>query len=310
MTSSQLLDAFLVLVPILAAAYLAMLAWVSLSRGRRLTPAVQAEMENALAAYLCGSRELGALRALADAHPGHLCEMLLAYQVRVAARREELCELAMALGFVDRWLRETRSATLARRRTAFVRIATVAHHQPVFQKVRELACKASRDTDGQIRLNADRILLAGGRDVDITHVFEAAMMETSGIRSALAGELRLHAVALCENAIQWALRRENPLDILKILASWERALPLTDVGSLAKHPDRAVRLETMRLLRYLPATTRNQEALQHGLASQDAEIREAAAAAVQPGPADGSLQANHFADTAGSARWMDSPAPR
>ncbi len=134
------------------------------------------------------------------------------------------------------------------------------------------------------------------------------MMETPGIRSALAAELRPHGAALCENAVQWALRRENPLDILKILVSWERALPLTDVASLAKHPDRAVRLETMRLLRYLPATARNQEALQHGMASRDAEIQAVAAAAVQPGPV-GSHLPGHFAG-AGNARWMDSPAPR
>ncbi len=154
MTNAQLLDAFLVLVPVLAAAYLAMLAWVSLSRSRRVSPQVQAEMENALAAYLCGSRELGALRAFADAHPGQLCETLLAYQVTAAARREELCELAVSLGFVDRWLHDVRSVSVARRRTAFVRIATVAHHQPVFRMVRELAAQASRDPDEQIRLHA------------------------------------------------------------------------------------------------------------------------------------------------------------
>jgi hypothetical protein len=307
MTSSQLVDAFLVLVPVLGVAYLAMLAWISLSRSRCVSPQLQAEMENALAAYLCGSRELGTLRGFAGAHPGHLCETLLAYQVRAAARREELCELAIALGFVDRWLRDARSANLARRRTALVRIATVAHHQPVFRMVREFAAQASRDPDEQIRLHAARILLAGGRELDITQVFEAVMMDTPGIRSALAAELRPHAVALCENAVQWALRRENPVDILKILVSWERALPLTDVASLAKHPDRAVRLETMRLLRYLPATARNQEALQDGMASRDAEIQ-ALAAAVQPGLV-GSPQADHFAG-AGNTRWMDSPAPR
>ncbi len=282
MTGSQFLDAFLVLVPVLAAAYLAMLAWVSLSRSRRVTPAVRAEMENALAAYLCGSRELEKLRALADAHPNALCEMLLEYQVKVACRREELCELAIALGFVNRWLRETGSGNLARRRAAFARIAAVARHEPVRRMAREIACQASRNPDEQIRLNAARILLAGGRELDITQVFEAVMMETPGIRSAMAAELRQHAPALCENAIQWALRREKPLDILKILVSWERALPLTDVGTLARHPDRTVRLETMRLLRYLPATARNQEALQHGLSSPDAEIREAAAAATRP----------------------------
>jgi hypothetical protein len=283
MTSSQLLDVFLVLVPVLAAAYLAMLAWVSISRTRRVTPRVQAEIENALAAYLCGSRELGNLRALADAHPNRLCEMLLEYQTRVAGRREELCELAIALGFVDRWLRETQSSNVATRRAAFGRIAAVAHHEPVRRLARDTASKASRDSDEQIRLNAARILLAGGRELDITQVFEAVMMETPRVRSALAAELRQHSLALCENAVPWALRRENPVDILKILVSWERALPFTDVGSLAKHPDRAVRLETMRLLRYLPATARNQDALQHGLASHDAEIREAAAAATRPG---------------------------
>ena len=283
MTGSQLLDAFLVLVPVLAVAYLAMLVWVSLSRARRITPAVRAEMENALAAYLCGSRELEKLRALAEAHPNALCEMLVEYQTRVACRREELCELAIALGFVQRWLRDTRSASLARRRAAFARIAAVARHEPVCRMARETASQSSRDPDEQIRLNAARILLAGGRELDITQVFEAVMMETPGIRSAIAAELRQHAPALCENAVQWALRRENPLDILKILVSWERALPLTDVGLLVRHPDRAVRLETMRLLRYLPATARNQEALQEGLASADAEVREAAAAAMRPG---------------------------
>ncbi len=72
--------------------------------------------------------------------------------------------------------------------------------------------------------------------------------------------------------------------VLKMLVSWERALPLTDVSWLIRHNDPAVRQEAMHLLRYLPATSQNQATVRAGLFDPNEDVKEAAAAAIRLGP--------------------------
>jgi hypothetical protein len=285
MTLRTGLDAFLVLVPLLAVGYLVLLFWMARTgrlKAKDLAPAAKAEIEDALAIYLCGNRDLTRLQALMTDYPDNVCDILLQYHERVGGYREELCELAIALGYVEAWWWDAQSQDLAKRRQAFSRIAAIACHEPVRQLVRDVTAKAAQASDELIRLEVARIRLASGDASEVTQVFEAALMETPAVRSALSDSLREHAVELCENAIPWALRAENPLELLKMLVSWERSLPLTDVGVAASHPQSQVRLEAMRLVRYLPATAKNLEAIQCGLASEDPEIRAAAHAAHQP----------------------------
>jgi hypothetical protein len=242
-------------------------------------PRVQSEIVDALSVYLCGNRDTGRLRALAKAHPHAVKDTIVQYQTIVYGRREELCELTFILGYVQNWWYDAQSANLTERLQAFASIASMAHYEPVRRVVGDLASKAFADPNEQIRLHAARVLLAGGEPADIVRVFQGAIADTPGVRSAIAAELGRFAPQLCESAIPKALRSQHQLNALKLLVSWERALPLPDVHVLAEHNDPAVRAELMRLLPYLPATQNNREAIFTGMADRDPEVRAAAAAA-------------------------------
>jgi hypothetical protein len=99
------------------------------------------------------------------------------------------------------------------------------------------------------------------------------------VRSAIGGELARYATQLCENAVPHALQTRKPLDVLRLLVSWERALPQLDVQPLAKHPDPSVRVEVMRLLPYLPTIPANRAAILSCLDDVDEHVRAAATTA-------------------------------
>ena len=246
-------------------------------------PDLQPKIVSALSVYLGGNRDTTVLLGLAKDHPAEVRDTILQYQTIVAGQREELCELAIALGYVQNWWWEAQSPDLAERRKAFSYISALSYCEPVRRIVIDVVAKASQDPDEQIRLDAARTLLAGGDPAEVTRVFQVAMDAGPAVRDAFAAEFSQHAILLCEEAIPNALRAPNPLDVLKMLVSWERALPLTDVRTLARHRDTAVRLELMRLLPYLPATRENQAAVLCGLADGDPGVREAAAGAIRMG---------------------------
>ena len=128
---------------------------------------------DALSVYLGGNRGTGHLRALAAAHPDQVRETIFRFQALVAGRREELCELTIVLGYVERWCRQTHSAKVMERRKAFSYISAVAHYEPVRRLVGNIPAKAFRDPDEQIRLEAARILLSTGNPEEMVRVFDA-----------------------------------------------------------------------------------------------------------------------------------------
>ncbi|MDR3700779.1 MAG: hypothetical protein P4L56_14135 [Candidatus Sulfopaludibacter sp.] len=264
-------------------------------------PDIRPDIVTALSVYLGGNRDTAGLRALAKDHPGQVRDTILQYQTIVAGQRDELCELAIALGYVQNWWWEAQSRDLAERRKAISYISALSYCEPVRRIVVDVVAKAFHDPDEQIRLDAARTLLAGGDPAEITRVFDAAMADGSAMRDAFAAEFSRHAILLCEDAIPAALRSRHPLDVLKMLVSWERALPLTDVRLLAKHRDAAVRLELMRLMPYLPATRENQAAVLCGLADGDPGVREAAAGAIRMGVPK--IEAGNLVDLAPVARF-------
>ncbi len=246
-------------------------------------PDIQPDIISALSVYLGGNHDTDGLRVLAKDHPSEVRDTILQYQTIVAGQREELCELAIALGYVQNWWWEAQSRDLAERRQAFSYISALPYCEPVRRIVTDVVAKAIEDPDEQIRRDAARTLLAGGDPAEVRRIFDAAMADGPVMRDAFAAEFSQHALLLCEEAIPNALRSRNPLDVLKMLVSWERALPLTDMRPLAKHRDAAVRLELMRLLPYLPATRENQSAVLCGLVDPDSGVREAAAGAIRLG---------------------------
>jgi len=244
--------------------------------GPEIQPEIQLEIVDALSVYLGGNRDSGRLRALAAAHPDEVRETILQYQTIVAGRREELCALTLELGYVDRWHQEAHSGDVMKRRKAFSCISAVAHYEPVRRVVGTFLANALRDTDEQIRLEVARFRLSTGEPAEIARVFEDVLTDTPGVRLTIAGELGRYATQLCEAAVPQALRSQNPRDVLKLLVSWERALPLLDVQPLAEHADPAVRVEVMRLLPFLPTTPENRAAVLSGLADEDHDVRAAA----------------------------------
>jgi hypothetical protein len=272
-----------------AAAFAVMLltwlvVWRSARRKRKAgTSEIEPAIVDALSIYLGGNSDTTVLRGLAATHPNELRETILQYQTVLAGQCDGLCELAITLGYVQSWWYDTQSSDVLKRRQAFSHIASMACYEPVRRLVGDVIAKSFNDRDEQIRIDVFRILLASEDIAEITRVFEAVIVDTPRVRSVIGPELAQHSVALCESAVPWALRAENPMEVLKMLLLWERGLALTNVRGLTKNPDPTVRREAMNLLRYLPATAENLAALRAGMSDDDGEVREAAAASIRLG---------------------------
>ena len=277
----QIVEAALACVLLLSLAVALRYRW---ARGKRqaarteIEPEIQMEIVEAISVYLGGNHDASALRALTLAYPEEVQETLLRYQSLVAGRREELCELTITLGYIYRWCQEMHSNDAKTRRKAFSCISAVAHYEGVRRQIGNIPATAFTDPDEQIRLEAARILLSSGTPADVASVFEGVVWGTPGVRSGIGGELGRYAIELCETAVPKALR-SHPREVLSLLVSWERALPLTDVRQFAEHSDPAVRRDAMRLLPFLPITIENRAAILGGLGDQDGEVSAAAASA-------------------------------
>jgi hypothetical protein len=242
-------------------------------------PDITPEIIDALSVFLGGNRDSSRLRALVAAHTEEVQDTILRYQTIVAGRREEICELAIQLGYVQRWCHKMHSTKIVERRKAFACVSAVAHYEPVRRLIGNIPSSAFQDPDEQIRLEAARILLSTGEPAELLRVFQGALVDTQEFRQMIARDLGRYAIPLCETAVPQALRSPNPRNVLKLLVSWERALPLPNAQLLAEHPDPAVRAEVMRLLPFLPSTAENRAAMQLGLDDPDHGVKTAAAAA-------------------------------
>jgi hypothetical protein len=251
------------------------------TRGKRQAakPDITPEIIDALSVYLGGNRDSSRLRELVKAYPEEVQDTILRYQTIVSGRREEICELAILLGYVQRWCYGMHSTKIAERRKAFACVSAVAHYEPVRRLIGSIPLGAFHDPDELIRLEAARILLSTGEPTDVVRVFEGALKDTLAFRQAIARDLGRHALPLCETAVPHAIGKAHPAEALKLLVSWQRALPLANVQLLAEHPDPEARAEVMRLLPFLPSTAENRAALQLGLSDPDDRVKAAAAAA-------------------------------
>jgi len=120
-------------------------------------PGLEAEIVDALSVYLGGNRDSTRLRTFAAEHTGELQQTMLRYQTVVAGRREEIAELFIHLGFMQRWCHQMHSKQLVERQQAFDCVAAVAHYEPVRRFIGNIPSTAFRDPDEQIRLSAARI---------------------------------------------------------------------------------------------------------------------------------------------------------
>jgi hypothetical protein len=268
----------------LGAASIILAAGVALWTRERVKPQAAApemgpEMVDAISIYLGGTRDLTRLLELAEKHREQLGNAILRYQTMLSRRREELCALSLSLGYVDAWSQAARSGSIARRRKAWASLAAIAHHWPVRHRLGSLPNNALQDGDEAIRVDAARVLLAGDEPEILLLVFERALSDTPSARNAIAQDLGRHAVRLCEETIPRALRSRCVLEVLQLVISWERAVPLVDVRPASEHSDPLVRIELMRLMPFVPATDANRAALARGLADENPEVKSAARAA-------------------------------
>ena len=244
-----------------------------------VAPAMQAEIAEALSVYLGGNRDTTRLEELAEACPKEMEETILRCQVVVNGKKDDLCELTLKLGYVEQWFRQARAGKITKRREAWSCLSAMAHYEPVRRLLGDYPATALTDSNEQIRLEAARLLLASGESDKIARVFESVIPAPGGAPPPIARELGRHALQLCHTVIPRALKSHHPREVLRLMLSWERALPLPDVRALAQHSDASVRVELMRLLPFLPATPPNRAAIEDGLADENETVRAAAAAA-------------------------------
>ena len=154
----------------------------------------------------------------------------------VAGQREEFCQLAFALGYVQTWWYDAQSSDVAQRRQAFARISAMAPTWNLF------AAWPATSPPTLSAIPTSRFacpppascwpaVIAGADYPSVRSVH----LRRPEVRSVLSVELARHAALLCEDAIPVALRSGNPLEVLRMLLSWQRALPLPSLGSLPTH---------------------------------------------------------------------------
>ena len=260
-------------------------AMVSRSARRKravLGAKVQTEICESLALYMGGNNDFTRLRGFAKLHPQLLEAAILESQANVSGSvREQLGDLAFELYLVERWLDGTHSRHAAARRRAFSAIARMGDHERVRQFLGDAAIIGLHDADEQIRLDCAGLIARCGSAKQIREVFDLSLKDTPLMRLLVGYELRRHALDLCVEAVPSALRSpqwKTVLAALKLAVSWECSLPL-EVSLLAEHPDREVRIETMRLLQFVPATREHRSAIKQGLADEDLAVCCAAASA-------------------------------
>ena len=255
------------------------------SAGRKraaLGAKVWPEICESLALYMGGKHDLARLRSFAKLHPQLLEAAILESQANVSGSvRELLGDLAVELFLVEHWLDGARSRDSAVRRQAYSAIARMGDHERVRQFWGDVAVVGLRDADEQIRLDCAGLIARCGSAEQIREVFDMSLEDTPLMRLLVAHELRRHATDLCVEAVPRALRShqgDTVVAALKLAVSWECSLPL-DVSALAARPHREIRIETMRLLPYLPLTPEHRSAVKRGLGDEDLAVACAAASA-------------------------------
>jgi HEAT repeat protein len=256
------------------------------SAGRKraaLAAKVRPEIGESLALYMGGSTDLTGLRGFAKSHPQLLEAAILECHVNVSGSvREQLGDLAVELYLAERWLEGTRSKHPAVRRQAFSAIARMGDHQRVRQFWGDVAVIGLHDADEHIRLDCAGLIARCGSAEQIREVFDLSLEDTPLMRLLVGQELRRHALDLCVDAVPRALRSphwKTLVATLKLAISWECSLPL-EVSLLAEHPNPEVRIETMRLLQFVPATQEHRSAIRRGLNDADLAVSCAAASAL------------------------------
>ena len=266
--------------------------------GSAAVSARRSDIEDALLHYLMGCDDLARIRGLAGANPEQVQKSILDFVSRIRGEgRDRLCDLLIRLSFIGRWCSETDAEDPNRRREAYARLAAAAHYEPVRRTSGVILAGSLTDADEEVRFQAARALARSDDMEQIARVFRYAIQADPHARLMLARDLRPHAAALCRSAVPEAAAACSAGELpamLRMLESWECVLPIDDLTEPGSHPDPAIRLLTMRVLRMAPATPANLAAIRRAMEDADADVRAAALAASQPGAAGPAYLARHL----------------
>jgi HEAT repeat protein len=243
----------------------------------RHTRTLQPPVLEALAQHASGADRSSELRRLHRRHPVHVERCLSELLPTVAgAGRESLSQVAIDLGIVARWQRQSRSHHVPTRRAALTALGYLSGDETLPRLI-----SALDDADPEIRLDAACAALRHHADPTVCErVF--ALARRAGIleRAILAEELRPHAVILCERAIPECLQsrdRNRVLSVLEIVLVWGRAVPAPDVFTLVTDADPAIRAAALRVLPFVAGTTDLMPEILARLGDDDPSVRAAAA---------------------------------
>ena len=139
--------------------FLAVLLLAAMYRARllRLRRAVSGKirptLDSALVAFLAGGTDISVFRQYIASHPADIAESILRFQTTVVgSARDRLCGLALSLGLVEAWCRQSRSRNVIRRRTAFANLAFACVFEPCRRVAGDLLLDALKDCDEEVRL--------------------------------------------------------------------------------------------------------------------------------------------------------------
>jgi len=263
---------------------------VTMTRAKRararakLSIELQPQIREELANFLAGANNLSTIQDFVKRSRGDVADAMLSFQATVrGGARDRICQLSIDLSLIDEWCEDTRRKDIARRRTAFERLAFVCAYEPCRRIGGGLLETALNDTDAEVRFHAWRWLVKSGTINDIEKMFEAALSQSLLVRILLTEELRRHAMRLCERAVVWALQSNESSQVLaalEMLVTWERAVPIPDLSRLIEHNDRRIRIQALRLAPLVPLEKQDHAAIVRVLTGEDAELAVEAARTV------------------------------
>jgi HEAT repeat protein len=215
-------------------------------RARRTQPVIR----QYVASHLAGADHTAELLSLCKRHRDQV-EICVAEALTALGGygKQRIVALAGSLRLPDVWKARLSSRDTLRRKEAveFLGFLGRSDLHSVFER-----CLS--DPDLLVRAAACRALLDLPNPPDTARLFRLAIEGPLLLRTMVAGELRKHALDLSRKGLpEVGAETEQPSIIagLGVMESWQRALHVPEVASLAVHPSAEVRAAAIRSLAFV-----------------------------------------------------------
>ncbi|MBK9166962.1 MAG: HEAT repeat domain-containing protein [Bryobacterales bacterium] len=243
-------------------------------RSRRARPRILRE----LAAHVAGDDRRAALRKLERRYATDFDRSMERFLSLVTGEsRERLTVLASELRLVSRWERRARYANDREQRRAVECLGLLAGARGG-KALRRLA----RRSTPLVEAAACRMLARSADQRGAEQVFSLIVGKGYLVRVLLAGEMRRHALDLCDSALPIEAASVDTRRLtaaLELAESWRMALRLPFLAEMMQHPSPEVRARALRLA---PLAAGGQDVEPYILAAldEDSELVKAAALSV------------------------------